>query len=315
MKKIIMILFIFVGISTLVLNSNITAYAEKSINNTNPKPTNFNIAVAADWGCNEDAKRTSENIQANNPDVVIAAGDLSYKGQGDCWENIISPFESKLKIAMGDHEYSDTEGGKTGVVNEYLNPLGLTKTYYSFDKNNAHILVTDPYLDYKPGSSQYQFIENDLKTASTNPNIDWILVVEPIPMYTSPSKHPADSTIRDIYHPLFDKYGVDLVFSGDNHNYQRTFPLKYNTGGTNPETVDKGSSNYNSDEGVIYLISGTAGRSHYAIKEQAPFVAKQDDKNFGFLNIDISDKTLKGSFIINGQGSVIDQFTISKTKA
>ena len=76
---------------------------------------------------------------------------------------------------------------------------------------------------------QYQFIENDLNTASNNPNIDWTFVVEHIPMYTSPSKHPADFTIRDIYHPLFDKYNVDLVFSGDNHNYQRTFPLKYSS--------------------------------------------------------------------------------------
>jgi len=79
MKDIIIILFIFAGISALVLNSDITAYAEKSINNTNPKPTNFNIAIASDWGCNEDAKKTSENIQNNNPEVVIAAGDLSYK--------------------------------------------------------------------------------------------------------------------------------------------------------------------------------------------------------------------------------------------
>jgi len=225
---------------------------------------------------------------------------------------------------MGDHEYHDTQGGSTGVVNEYLDPLDLTKTYYSVDKNNVHILVIDPYLDYKPESSQYQFIGNDLKTVSTNPDIYWTLVVEHIPMYTSPSKHPADSTIRDIYHPIFDKYGVDLVFSGDNHNYQRTFPLKYHTGSTNPETVDKDSINYNSDEGVIYLISGTAERSHYAIKQQAPFVVKQDDKNFRFLNIDISDKTLKGAFIVNGQGSgspnadtandIQDHFTISKTK-
>jgi hypothetical protein len=28
-------------------------------------------------------------------------------------------------------------------------------------------------MDYKPDSEQYQFIENDLKTASTNPKIDW----------------------------------------------------------------------------------------------------------------------------------------------
>jgi hypothetical protein len=43
---------------------------------------------------------------------------------------------------------------------------------------------------------------------------------------------------------------------------------------------------------VIYLITGTAGRSHYEIKQQTPFVAKQDDTHFGFLNIDIDDERL-----------------------
>ena len=91
------------------------------------------------------------------------------------------------------------------------------------------LLLLDPHLDYCSTSEQYRFIENDLKTASTNPNIDWIFAVESTPMYTSSSKHDADSTIRDTYHPLFDKYGVDLVFTSNNHNYQRTFPLLYNS--------------------------------------------------------------------------------------
>ncbi|MDR4512833.1 MAG: metallophosphoesterase [Nitrososphaeraceae archaeon] len=328
MKNIILLLSIFLVMSTtLILTSGTVIYAEVPSNDTSIKKTNLNIAVAADWGCNDDAKRTSENIQDKNPDLVIAAGDLSYKGQVSCWENIISPFESKLKIALGDHEYSDTKGGKTGVINEYLKPLDLSTTYYSFDKNNAHFLVIDPYVDFGPGSSQYQFIDNDLKTSSKNPNIDWTLVVEHIPMYTSPSKHPANSTIRDIYHPLFDKYGVDLVFSGDNHNYQRTFPLKYNSAGTdssNPKISNKDSNNYRSDSGVIYMITGTAGRSHYSIKQQAPFVAKQDDKNFGVLNIDINDKNLQGVFFANpketgfqtisSKNNIIDHFTISKEK-
>jgi predicted phosphodiesterase len=43
--------------------------------------------VAADLGCKEDAKQTSKNIQDKNPELVIVAGDLSYKGQGDCWNN------------------------------------------------------------------------------------------------------------------------------------------------------------------------------------------------------------------------------------
>jgi hypothetical protein len=302
-------------------------YATESISsNTIHTKKNFNMAVVADWGCNKDAKQTSKNIQEKNPELVIAAGDLSYKGQGDCWETIVSPFESKLKVSMGDHEYHDTNGGKIGVMNEYLYPLNLAKTYYSFDKNNVHFVFMDPYVDYKPGSKQYQFIENDLKTAYNNPSIDWTFVVEHIPMYTSPSKHSANFTIRDTYHPLFDKYGVDLVFSGDNHNYQRTFPLKYNNNGgrdifSNPSISNKDSSNYNNDNGVIYLIIGTAGRSHYEIKEQASFVAKQDDTHFGFLNIDINGKTLKGTFYgneekigyysISYESNTIDEFTIS----
>src|SRR5215208_1869749 len=257
--------------------------------------SSFNIAVAADWGCKEDAKKTSKNIQDKNPELVIAAGDLSYKGQGDCWTNIISPFESKLKVSMGDHEYHDTEGGKIGVMNEYLNPLNLAKTYYSFDLNNVHFVFMDPYLDYRPGSEQYQSIENDLKTASTNPKIDWTFVVEHIPMYSSPSKHPADSTIRDTYHPLFDKYGVDLVFSGDNHNYQRTFPLKYDENNSlNPLITNTNTTYYDDLNGQIYLITGVGGRSLYPITEQAPFVTTQNDKHFGYLDINIKDNNLEG---------------------
>jgi hypothetical protein len=238
-----------------------------------------------------------------------------------------------MKIAIGDHEYSDTSGAEKGIIDQYLKPLNLATTYYSFDMNNVHVTIIDPYIDYKPGSSQYQFIENDLRNAASNPKIDWRFVVESVPIYTSPSQHPGDSTIRDIYHPLFDEYGVDLVFTSDNHNYQRTFPLKYNSegGGDNsnyPIIVDDNQNNYNYNNndngGVIYLIIGTGGRSLYDIEEQAPFVANEDDQHFGFLNIDISGNTLKGTFYaneselpryhyVNYQNDIIiDHFTISK---
>ena len=325
----------FVLISTIIING-----AEEEKNNKNnsiqqnlkttttqAKSSSFNIAVTSDWGCEEDAKKTSQNIQEKSPELVIAPGDLSYEGSSQCWVDIISPFKSKLMISMGDHEYSDTQGGISGVIRDYLSPLDLPKTYYAFDFRNVHFVAIDPYVDYKPGSDQYQFIENDLMNTASDPKIDWIFVMEHVPMYTSPSKHPADPTIRDVFHPLFDEYGVDLVFSGDNHNYQRTFPLKYNNNNgdsSNPIILLDARTNNYKDIGVIYAIAGTAGRSHYEIKEQAPFVAKQDDKHFGFLNIDISGSTLKGTFYANDiklpryyyvdyQNNIIDQFTISKT--
>ena len=327
-----------ITLSFFALISISLVYGAEGNNNTqqNLKTTttqekySFNIAVAADWGCDDAAKKTVQNIQNKNPELVIANGDLSYKKSADCWLEMIQPLKSKMKIAMGDHEYSDTSGGIIGIVNQYLKPLSLEKTYYSFDMNNVHVTVIDPFIDYGSISNQYRFIENDLKTASTNPNIDWIFVVESTPMYTSPSKHSANSTIRDTYHPIFDKYDVDLVFSSDNHNYQRTFPLKYNSNAdssNNPIIVDRNQNNYKNNDkgdGVIYLITGTAGRSHYELEGQAPFVAKQDDEHFGFLDIDIDGKKLKGTFYVNEselpnydyvnfQNNILDQFTISKT--
>ena len=321
MKYLVIILIIGVLI-TLIPNFISTIFAQQLTNIDNQKDINFNVAVASDWGCDENAKSTAENIQSKDPELVIAGGDLSYDKSASCWFEIIQPFQSKLKIAMGDHEYSDTSGGATGVINQYLKPLNLVKTYYSYDLNNAHFVFIDPYIEYEPGSAQYQFIENDLKTASTNPSIDWIFVVESVPMYTSPSKHPDDFNIRDIYHPLFDKYNVDLVLTSDNHNYQRTFPLKYNNGdSSNPIVANKDQNNYDTYNGIIYLVTGTAGRSHYEFEGQAPFIVKQDDKNFGFLNIDVNGKTIKGTFYTNRYGSgsdiespndILDDFTISK---
>jgi hypothetical protein len=323
--------FSLVTLIIICLLANNSIYAQNNNNN------NFNIAVAADWGCDDAAKKTVKNMQNKNPEIVIANGDLSYKKSAECWLDIIQPLKSKMKISMGDHEYSDTTGNATGVINQYLKPLNLQKTYYSFDINNVHVTVMDPFIDFKPSSAQYQFIDNDLKTASTNPNIDWIFAVQSTPMYTSPSKYPADFIITDIYYPLFDKYDVDLVLSSDNHNYQRTFPLNYQNGldsSDNPIIVNKNQKNYHSinynnyndkdNNGIIYLITGTAGRSLYELEGQAPFVAKQDDKHFGFLNIEINGKTLRGTFYANENklpqnyysdyhNNIVDEFTISKT--
>ena len=141
-------------------------------------------------------KKTAQSNQKKKPELVLAAGDASYHKSSECWFDIIQPFKSKMKIAMGDHEYSDTIGGITGVINQYLKPLNLQKTYYSFDINNVHVTIIDPFINYGTSSAQYQFIENDLKTASNNPNIDWTFVVESTPIYTSPSQHPGDSTMR-----------------------------------------------------------------------------------------------------------------------
>jgi len=89
--------------------------------------------------------------------------------------------------------------------------------------NNVNV----PTSRYDINSSQYNFVKNDLEAASRNPDIKWIIVYSYRPQYSSPSEHPENGDLRDLYHPIFQKHQVDIVLQAHNHNYQRTYPIKY----------------------------------------------------------------------------------------
>ena len=167
--------------------------------------------------------------RAKSQNELLALGDYSYTSTATCWLNTINPIKSITRINIGNHENDANEGNS-----QYMNAFGLSKQYYSFDYVNTHVLTMASELSSSKGSAQYTFVENDLKTAVPNPNIKWIIVNYHRVMYTSPNTCSAStcegsSSLRDAYHPLFDKYRVDLVLQGHVHNYQRTFPLEYDT--------------------------------------------------------------------------------------
>ena len=200
-----------------------------------------------------------------------------------------------------------------------LSHFGLTNPYYSFNFNNVHVLVMDTdRTSFSTGSSQYNFVLSDLQSASQNPAIDWIIVTLHKPFYTSPnscSSCDPSTTMRNIYHPFFDQYGVDLVLQGHVHNYQRTFPLKYNPSSTsNPIKTSSSTSNYNDPEGEIFAIVGTGGINFHSLSGKSSFVVSQQDDKFGYLDIVFTNDgaTLQGKYYLDS-GSISDQFTIDKT--
>ena len=123
--------------------------------------------------------------------------------------------------------------------------------------------------------------------------------------------------LRNIYHPLFEKYGVDLVLQAHNHNYQRTYPIAFNPDESSKPIVIKGSTTaYSANtDGTIFAIVGTGGQGFYPMQGQVPYMAKQFDGKFGFLDIGISSgnpsSKLTGTFYDN-KGNVQDNFTIEK---
>jgi hypothetical protein len=81
-------------------------------------------------------------------------------------------------------------------------------------------------------------------------------------MYTLPSTHPASPMLRNTYHPLFEQYGVDLVLQGHNHNYERTYPIVFNsTDLSNPIETSTNTTTYTDPDGQIFVTVGTGGKS------------------------------------------------------
>ena len=117
---------------------------------------------------------------------------------------------------------------------EYTN---IDKQYYSFDYNNVHFISLATEIPFEQGSEQFEFVNHDLMNTKTNPSIDWIIVYYHQPMYTSKTNHEGLAPFRDLYHNLFNEYGVDLVLQGHVHNYQRTYPLVYNSENPSSPTI------------------------------------------------------------------------------
>jgi hypothetical protein len=274
----------------------------------------FNFAAVADFACSKNTKKTIDNIEEKQPELVLALGDLSVDNTADCWFNEMSPLKGKIMITLGYHEM---KGGKS-KLNQYTNSFDLDKLYYSFNYENVHFITMSTLSPFNVTDGQYKFIEKDLKKASENDDIDWIVVTSYGPFYTSPSKHPAKNDIRNIYHPLFDRYGVDLVLQGHNHNYQRTYPVIFNPDkASKPTVTNTFTTGYNgSKDGIVYAIVGTAGEGFHPLEGQQPYIATQFGGKLGFLDIQVSNgnphTNMTGTFYDNKGSNVTDHFTIEK---
>jgi hypothetical protein len=285
--------------------------------------SDFNFAAAGDWACTSDTTDTVNNILGKNPELVLGLGDYSYEDTADCWFDIIQPINNIMKIVIGNHEIEEES-----ILTEYMNRFGLTSQYYSFDYQNVHFIALateSEYLDMSKDKAKEQlaFVKSDLEKASTNPNIDWIIPFFHRMMYYEEHESCSivqehDQNLVDLYHPLFEKYGVHLVLQAHSHTYERTYPLRTNAENSeDPIITSKDSSNYPIIDGLVIATVGTGGKSSCQYVHMDPKLAPIQYENlFGFLNVDVSSdgRKLVGTFYDNDGGEIKDQFTITNSE-
>ena len=181
---------------------------------------------------------------------------------------------------------------------------------YSFDQGNTHFVFLDanPHLfnSLLPGGSQFgaapsfpfteypsvlrSWLINDLDGSSKT----WKIVVYHQPAFSSGNGTLRNDQMRRIA-KLLEDHGVNLVFNGHEHNYQRTLPLRalpnVTASPASPaapavaiDTAFDGKT-HTVPDGVIHLVEGAGGNRDFDNNEQGPrgsgFGADQDDAATG----------------------------------
>jgi hypothetical protein len=290
------------------LTASIIRHADTSSLVANPGDDQLHIIGVGDWGCTPQTSETVKQIVSRNPNLVIGLGDYSNGSQADCWLDIVNPIHEKMKIALGEEDEKSL-----ALAERYMTHFMLNEQYYSFDVGITHFLALSTEAPFEKGYPQYNFAEKDLANAAAHPDkTKWIVVFFHKPAYTSPSVHPSFNLFRVTYHPLFEKYGVDVVLQAHNHNYQRSYPINFNerrpseplittfgtsrnasTSSVNAETnTTIGQDFFFAPQGTIFLTSGTGGEQPlHNLTGQAPHIAFQTDSNYGILDITISSSS------------------------
>ena len=271
----------------------------------------LNIATAADFGINKNSIKTLANIQSSDPEIILLAGDLGQSTAERWIESSKIIGKENVYIVLGDGDLPREKQ----KLREYYD---LNNDYYSFDYENIHFLAVTPadltLAERARGVSQetisndkmqLDFIRTDLKHANDNPETDFTIVFMHLPMYSSIQYPFMD--LRNELQPMFDLYGVDLVISGHQHAYERTYPVMFNNAITDYEKCS-----YNNPDGQIYLTVGMGGHSHAKSEQKQPWSVIINHNDFGFLNIKLvnNGKTLYGEFTSN-TGKIMDAFQIN----
>jgi len=247
----------------------------------------------------------AEAMARRAPAIVLHTGDIVMGSDGyeEYQNEHFGPGRKLFKntpcfVAIGDHERRYGHASWFHRFFSYPEP----ETYYSFDYGDAHFTVLDCSIakdggpGLGPGSAQREWLVRDLVSAKAK----WKFAFLHYPVYTSVRRGSSKARakeMRSLLTPIFEQHGVDLVFNGHAHFYERTHPIRSNT-------VDE-------TDGVIYVTTGGGGAS---LEQPAPSIANnfwtaKALSCYHFCLVAVGPDRLKMSVCDTG-GKVLDLLTL-----
>lgn len=214
-------------------------------------------------------------------DFVIMLGDNLYGGNNpiDYRTKFELPYKALLDAGV---KFYASLGNHDSPNQRLYKPFNMGGTqYYTFTRGNAQFFVLDStYMN----PQQVAWLDKALQRSTA----DWKISYFHHPLYSSGAYHGSSLELRATLEPLFVKYGVQAVFAGHDHVYERVKLQK----------------------GVSYFVEGAAGQLRAGnLRKGSILTAAGFDKDLSFMLIEIAGDTLTYR-AISRTGATVDSGVI-----
>ncbi len=216
-------------------------------------------------------------------DLVIMLGDNMYGSQrpADFVKKFEAPYAKllqagvKFQASLGNHDRPDNVSYKPYNMNG--------ERYYSYARKNVRFFALDSTL---MDAKQLAWLEAALQQAQEA----WKICYFHHPLYSNASRHGSSVDLRVTLEPIFVKHGVDVVFSGHDHVYERVKPQK----------------------GITYFVSGAAGQLRRGDMRPEEETAAYFDQDQSFMLAEVSGNDLYYEAITR-TGKTVDSGVVHRT--
>ena len=214
-------------------------------------------------------------------EFAIMLGDNIYGSERpqDFAQKFERPYKQLLDAnipfyaAIGNHDDPNQR---------YYKPFGMGgNRYYTYQKKDTRFFVLDSnYMD----KGQQAWLEKELKDS----NEKWKIAYFHHPLYSSGDTHGSEVDLRTIIEPMFIKYGVNVVFAGHEHFYERLKPQK----------------------GINYFTAGGSAKLRSGDLLKTPMTAKGFDTEQTFMVVEVDGDVMRFQ-TISRRGYVVDSGEIT----
>ena len=252
------------------------------------RPGSVKFAAIGDNGTGEfeqyDLARQMKIWHGKFPfEFVIMLGDNIYGGNGPA--DFVQKFERPYKplLDAGVKFFASLGNHDDATADASYKPFNMGgRRYYSYARGNVRFFVLDSNA-LEP--AQIAWIDGALKDAQE----PWKVCYFHHPLYSDGGRHGPSVDLRVVLEPIFVKYGVNVVYSGHDHVYERIKPQK----------------------GITYFVAGAGGQLRKGDLRRSTNTAAGLDQDQSFMLNEVVEDDLHFQ-VISRNGRTVDRGTIHR---